>query len=45
MRPRSTVWWVRGATSGLEERALTIAYPDYPEYARRVEKRFVPFVV
>lgn len=31
--------------SGLEERALALAYPDYSRYARRVRKRFVPFVV
>jgi 2-amino-4-hydroxy-6-hydroxymethyldihydropteridine diphosphokinase len=47
-------WWVLpvvamlGALlrfkSGLEERALSIVYPDYPEYMRRVPRRFVPFL-
>jgi 2-amino-4-hydroxy-6-hydroxymethyldihydropteridine diphosphokinase len=30
--------------AGLEERALTLMYPDYAEYASRVRRRFIPFV-
>jgi 2-amino-4-hydroxy-6-hydroxymethyldihydropteridine diphosphokinase len=30
--------------AGLEERALTLMYPDYPGYATRVRRRFIPFV-
>lgn len=30
--------------AGLEERALTLMYPDYPEYAARVRRRFIPCV-
>ncbi len=29
----------------LEERALTLAFPDYPDYRRRVRKRFLPFLI
>jgi len=29
--------------SGLEERALTLMYPDYPGYVTRVPRRFIPF--
>lgn len=48
-------WWpvpVLGALvglfwfkSGYEERALTLVYPDYPAYAERVRRRFIPFVL
>lgn len=30
--------------SRLEERALTLAFPDYPDYAARVRRRFIPYV-
>ncbi len=30
---------------GVEERALTLAFPDYPDYRRRVPRRFLPFLV
>jgi protein-S-isoprenylcysteine O-methyltransferase Ste14 len=30
--------------ASLEERWLTDRYPDYPRYARRVRRRFVPYV-
>jgi 2-amino-4-hydroxy-6-hydroxymethyldihydropteridine diphosphokinase len=30
--------------SGLEERALTLMYPDYANYVVRVPRRFIPFV-
>lgn len=29
---------------GVEERALTVAFPDYPRYRERVPRRFLPFV-
>ncbi len=30
--------------SGFEERALRLAFPDYPGYSDRVRRRFIPFV-
>jgi protein-S-isoprenylcysteine O-methyltransferase Ste14 len=33
-----------GMKARLEERWLSERYPDYPEYARRVPHRFVPYV-
>jgi protein-S-isoprenylcysteine O-methyltransferase Ste14 len=30
--------------ASVEEYWLTQRYPDYPEYARRVRRRFLPFV-
>jgi 2-amino-4-hydroxy-6-hydroxymethyldihydropteridine diphosphokinase len=36
-----TLLWFK---SGLEERALGLTYPDYPDYAGRVRRRFVPFL-
>lgn len=34
--------WVK---SGLEERALTLMFPDYPDYRSRVRRRFVPWIL
>lgn len=31
--------------SGLEERALTLMFPDYPDYRNRVRRRFIPWVL
>ena len=33
------------AKSAYEERLLRLAYPEYSDYRRRVEKRMVPFIV
>jgi 2-amino-4-hydroxy-6-hydroxymethyldihydropteridine diphosphokinase len=30
--------------SGLEERALTLMFPDYPDYRNRVRRRFIPWI-
>jgi protein-S-isoprenylcysteine O-methyltransferase Ste14 len=34
--------WVK---SGLEERALTLMFLDYPDYRSRVRRRFVPWIL
>ncbi len=38
----AVVWWRK---SELEERVLSVRFPGYPAYRRRVRRRFLPWVV